>query len=232
MSSRTLVSNAMRQRLRRLVRPAFMGSLRRTTPLSPNWGFDRGSPVDRYYIEKFLQDHAHDIRGRVLEMKDSGYTERFGKRVVHCDVLDIDPANSRASMRADLANADHLASDQFDCFVLTQTLQFIFDTRSAIRHACRLVRSGGTLLVTVPAVSRIERSGGFQTDYWRFTVASCSLLFAEVLPSSHVTVRSYGNVLSSIAFLAGMAAEELSPRELDVHDQFFPLIVTIRATKP
>src|SRR5690348_8634455 len=30
------------------------GDLRRLKPISVVWGFDRGRPVDRYYIEQFL----------------------------------------------------------------------------------------------------------------------------------------------------------------------------------
>jgi hypothetical protein len=37
--------------------------------------------------------------------------------------------------------------------------------------------------------------------------------------------------LTAVAFLVGMAAEELSKRELDLVDPFFPLLVTVKATK-
>src|SRR5689334_3710614 len=37
-----------------------LGDLRRLTPISRNWGFDRGQPVDRYYIENFLAVQSSD----------------------------------------------------------------------------------------------------------------------------------------------------------------------------
>ena len=52
-----------------------------------------------------------------------------------------------------------------------------------------------------------------------------------VFPSSNVAVRSRGNVLAAVAFLVGMAAEELSARDLERDDPFFPVVVTVRATK-
>lgn len=218
-----------RQRLlQRLRRPAWLGTLRRITPLSDTWGFDRGTPVDRYYIERFLEAHREDICGRVLEVKESGYTDRYGASVVGRDVLDIDASNPRATIVADLTAADAIAADQFDCFILTQTLQFIYDTRAALAHAHRILRPGGVLLVTVPAVSRLDRR---LVDYWRFTVASCSALFGEVFGQPHVAVYAYGNVLTSMAFLTGMAYEELSRRELEAHDERFPVIIAVRATK-
>ena len=40
-----------------------MGSLRRVVPLSQEFGFDRGLPVDRFYIEAFLEENAELIVG-------------------------------------------------------------------------------------------------------------------------------------------------------------------------
>jgi SAM-dependent methyltransferase len=219
-----------RQRLERLRRPAWLGTIRRTTPLSDHWGRDRGTPVDRYYIERFLADECDAIRGRVLEVMNADYTDRFGAAVERRDVLDIDPANEVATIVADLASADSLPSDIFDCFILTQTLQYIYDVKAAVGHAHRILRPGGTLLCTVPVASRIARRH-LESEYWRLTPVACSRLFGDVFAEGDVAVRSRGNVLAAVAFLIGMAAEELSARELERDDPFFPLVVTIRATK-
>ena len=218
------------QRLHRLSRPAYLGTIRRTSPRSNSWGYDRGTPIDRYYIDRFLAKHKSDIRGNVLEVKESHYTQRFGRGVERSDILDIDPANPYATIIADLAAADTVPSDMFDCFVLTQTLQFIYETRSALGHAHRILRPGGVLLATRPVVSRIARSLK-PVDYWRFTAASCQQLFAEEFGVEQTTVYTYGNVLTGVAFLTGMAYEELSRRELEANDEYFPVIVAVRAVK-
>ena len=223
---------AQQQRLRRILHPSRMGTLRRTQPLSDVWGFDRGTPVDRRYIEQFLHTYRGVITGRVLEVQDSRYTERFGTAVLQRDVLDIDPANARATWIADLAAADTIPSSLFDCIILTQTLHLIYDTQAALAHVYRMLQPGGTALVTLPAVSRVSRGVGVDGDYWRFTVASARRLFGTVFGAQHVDVRSYGNVLTAMAFLTGMAAEELRTHEIQAHDPFFPVIVGIKATKP
>jgi hypothetical protein len=206
-----------------------MGSLRSTKPISSGWGFDRGRPVDRYYIHSFLEGHREDIHGRVLEILNSEYTSRFGSQIEQADILDIDPANQKATVIADLAAADSIRADSFDCFILTQTLQLIYDVKSAIAHSHRILRPGGVLLVTIPAVSRLAGEG--YTDYWRFTPASCACLFGEIFGPDQLTITAYGNVLSAIAFLEGMACEELSKRELDVSDERYPVLLAIRAVK-
>jgi SAM-dependent methyltransferase len=219
-----------RKRLARLRHPAWLGTIRRTSPLSDHWGRERGTPVDRYYIEGFLATERDLIRGRVLEVMDAEYTERFGTNVEGSDVLDLDPANAAATIVADLAAADEVASETFDCFILTQTLQYVYDLRAALEHAHRILRPGGTLLATVPAVSRVARQH-LDTEYWRFTAPACSRLFGDVFEGGSLEVRARGNVLSAVAFLIGMAREELTSRELDVDDPFFPVVVTVRATK-
>jgi SAM-dependent methyltransferase len=224
-------ARSKRQRLlRRLIRPAWLGTLRRTTPLSEHWGYDRGTPVDRYYIECFLEAHRSDIHGHVLEIKDSTYTDRFGLNVARRDVLDIDPGNPHVTLVADLAAADSIPANTFDCFVLTQTLQFVSDLSAAIAHIHRVLRPGGVLLCTVPGVSRVERAYA-STDYWRFTPAACSLLFNDVFGAEQVTICAYGNVLTAMAFLTGMAAEELSRRELATRAEYFPVTIATRAMK-
>jgi Methyltransferase domain len=220
----------VRRRLRRLARPARLGTLRRTSPLSHDFGYDRGTPIDRYYIERFLSGHRSQIRGRVLEVKDSTYTERFGIGVTHKDVLDIDPANPLATITADLARADAISEASFDCFILTQTLQLICDMRSAIAHARRILKPAGVLLVTGPAISPIVDDDQL-TDYWRFTPASCAELFGDVFGHESIRVRAYGNILTAIAFLTGMAVEELTAQELDTHDARFTMLMSVSAVK-
>jgi SAM-dependent methyltransferase len=209
------------------------GDLRRTDPISPVWGLDRGLPLDRYYIHRFLDRHKSDIRGRVLEIKDSGYARTFGgDRVTACDVLDVDPANPRATVVADLSRADAIAGETYDCFILTQTLGVIYDVAGSLRHAVRVLKPGGVLLCTLPAAGRISYEEGLDGDYWRFTEASARRLFAEVLPPAAFAVTGHGNVLVCAAFLYGLAPHELRADELDAFDPYFPVVYTVRAVKP
>jgi len=217
------------QRRRRLRRPAFFGTLRRTLPLSDRWGEDRGTAVDRYYVEQFLEQHRDDLRGRVLEVADTRYTARFGRDVTVSDILDVDAANTNATVVADLGVPDSLPENAYDCFVLTQTLQYVYDVHAAIRSVRATLATGGVVLATVPAVTRIARSAGVDGDYWRFTAAACDRLFREAFDD--VAVESHGNVLVATAFLQGVAREELSQEELDFVDPFFPVLVTVRAVK-
>jgi SAM-dependent methyltransferase len=207
------------------------GGLRRVSPLSLHWGFDRGTPIDRHYIEAFLAKHAADIRGVVLEVKDDGYTRRFGGvRVERVDVLDADARNGAATIVADLRCASNIPSDTYDCLVVTQTLHVIDDMPAAVSECHRVLRSGGVLLATLPCTSRIAdpRDG---SDCWRLTAGGARWLFSRSFDARALEVSTRGSVLTSVAFLHGISAEELDPHELAFDDPLFPLVVLVRAVK-
>ena len=231
----TEIAETARASVERKRSPVSLGDLRRLEPVSSVWGLDRGRPIDRHYIEAFLASRRSDIHGRVLEVKDPGYTEMFGgDAVTVMDVLDIDSTNQRATILADLSRANGIPSNRYDCFILVQTLHIIYDVKAALAHAYRILRPGGVLLCTVPAVSRVNyEDGGLESgDYWRFTEASVRRLFAEVFPAANVEVTVRGNVLACAAFLYGLADDELHSMELEHVDRWFPLLFCIRAVKP
>jgi SAM-dependent methyltransferase len=209
------------------------GSLRRLSPISREYGFDRGRPVDRWYIERFLERHAADVRGRVLEIKDDVYTRRFGgDRVVRSDVLCLEAEDARATIVGDLVALDHVPSETFDCAIVTQTLQLIFDVRAALRTLHRVLKPGGVLLATVPGMSQTSPHADWGDRWaWGFTRVSARGLVAEAFPGGAIEVTTYGNVMSAIASLHGLAADELRPEELDHHDPEYQLSIGIRATR-
>ena len=236
---RDLLPKAWRRHLVRWSRRPRVGSvdwgdLRRLEPLSRVWGGDRGLPVDRYYIESFLEANADQIRGTVLEIGDDAYSRRFGGAEVESyEVLTSDPTAAEVTWNADLADAPDIPADRFDCVVLTQTLQFIPDAGAAVDTLHRILAPGGHLLLTVPGISHTtaadsERWG----DYWRFTPSGVRWLLYQRFPEAGVEVAAAGNVLATTAFLYGLATDELSSEELDQPDWHYPLIVTARARKP
>jgi SAM-dependent methyltransferase len=209
------------------------GSLRTTQPVSRIFGADRGQPLCRYYIERFLQESAADIRGDVLEIAENSYTLRFGgERVVRSHVLHAVDGNPAATIVGDLGTGEGIPTQAFDCIILTQTLPFIYDVRAALHHLERSLKPHGVLLATFPGISQISRYDMDRWgDFWRFTTASARRLFEEFWLPENITVEANGNVLVATAYLQGIAAEELREDELHYKDQDYPLLITVRARK-
>jgi SAM-dependent methyltransferase len=219
-------------RLRRRQRPAVWGNLRRQRPFSDYWGFDRGLPVDRFYIETFLSRHAEAVQGRVLEVRDRTYTQLFGgASVTRTDVVDIDPANAEATIVADLTVRDSLSDQRFDCIIVTQTLQYVDDPAAAIANLWTVLAPGGTMLLTVPSLQRIDPDAP-DVDRWRFTPNGLDDLVRSEAAGADFEIVGYGNLLASTAFLMGLSAEELRPSELEHNDPDFPLVACARVRRP
>ena len=215
---------------------AHLGGLRRLTPISRDFGFDRGKPVDRFYIEQFLADHQADICGQVLEIGDDVYTSQFGgDRVTKSDVLHVSEGNPKATIVADLTGAGGIPDNSFDCILLVQTLQFIYDSRAALRHVFRILKPGGVLLATASGISPLSRDEWQDSWYWNFTTHSLRKLMDETFPRAEVTIESRGNVLAATAFALHVVwrpRKELRTRELEYNDPQYELIITVRGVKP
>jgi SAM-dependent methyltransferase len=210
------------------------GNFYRITPISPIFGIDRGLPIERYYIEKFLGKHSDDIRGHCLELGDPYYIKKFGgDRVTKIDVLHYVEGNPLATIVADLTRADHIPADTFDCIIFTQTLQMIYDMKAGLRHLYRILKPNGVLLLTSHGITKIGRQLGRDDwgEYWHITTQSAAKLFEETFPDADVAVGSYGNVLTAICALHGIASDEIDKKELDYLDPDFEVIVTVRAVK-
>jgi len=208
------------------------GALRRTTPISPFFARDRGSAIDRYYIEEFLGGFSQLISGRVLEVGGDDYTRQFGgARVTESHVLHVEPGHPGTTLVADLTDAPELPDEAFDCVICTQTLQFIYDTAAVVRTLERVLAPGGTVLATFAGISQISRYDMDRWgDYWRITSRAAQRLFEPRF--GDVSVRGYGNVLACVAFLHGVSVSELTQAELSYRDRDYELIVAVRAGKP
>jgi len=219
-------------RLGRLVRgqerPRW-GNLRRVRPFSESFGFDRGTPVDRHYLRSFLEAHRDVITGDALEIQTTGYARRYGHDLRRVDSVDIRP-EFRPTFTCDLAHsADVLPTEGYDCFLLPNTLQHLREPEAALGHALRVVRPGGVILASGAGFVPLIADG---PDYWRLSAAGWTELVARVWGGCEVTIDSFGNCLAAVAAMLGLALEELSPRELDVRDPRYPVLVTVACRKP
>lgn len=204
------------------------GNLRRTTPFSTVFGFDRGTPVDRYYLEGFLRANRQHITGDVLEIQSPGYTGRFGTDVRVAHSIDI-RHDFNPTYVCDLAAcSDIVPSDRYDCFLLPNTLQHLRDVEPALRHALRIVKPGGVVLASaagfVPLTADVA-------DYWRLSPDGWRTLLARVWPGHELAVEGHGNCLAAVAAQFGLTVEELTPEELNVDDPRYPVLTTIFCRK-
>jgi SAM-dependent methyltransferase len=234
---RPLLASLKRRLLRSRVRWLISGSrydgALPAEPVSTDFGLSRGRPIDRVYIEQFLSAHQERITGRVLEVGGGLYTGQFGGEAVDIgDVLHVDDSNLQANVIGDLSKPDDFQADQYDCVILTQTLQFIFDLQATVTTLNKILRPGGTLLATVPGISQISRYDMDRWgDYWRFTDAAIERLFGDNSMWGASAISSYGNVRTSAGMLYGLSAEELPADAFTNDDADYQLIIGIAVSR-
>jgi SAM-dependent methyltransferase len=199
-------------------------------PLSNHYGFDRGTPLDRRYIDAFLGERSELIYGSVLEVEDDVYMTRFGAdRVTERTVVDINRSNPLATLIADLEHPGALPPARYDCIILTQTLHLLRQPGLCLENCYRALRQPGVLLATAPALSRVSPTYP-DSDYWRFTPAGIAELFSGHWDGDF-TVHAKGNLRSCIGFLLGEAVEDLPNTVLDRDDPRFPLNVAVEGRR-
>jgi len=209
------------------------GDFKNTKPIGRDYGMARGNPIDRYYIENFLKKNSESIKGRVLEIGDNYYTTTFGgQQVLKSDVLHLNNSNQKATIIGDLSDLPQVEDNTFDCIILTQTLQFIFDCRKALDTCRRILKPGGTLLLTVPSIAPLDDREWGSLYYWSFTDKGILKLFQEVFhDSSSIEVAHFGNVFTSTAFLQGLCLADVPKEKLEFNDPFIQMIVAGKAIK-
>ena len=208
------------------------GDFNRVTPFSTEFGYDRGGPVDRYYIENFLRNKKEKIKGRVLEIGDNEYTLLFGEnRVTLSDILHVDESNPSATFIGDISNAPQIPANTFDAIILTQTLHLIYNFKDALTTCHRILKPGGSLLLTVPGITPIDHGEWKEIWYWSFTDKALKKLMPDSFPNGNIEVSSFGNVFVATAFLYGMGLPEIEKSKLDFNDPHFQVTITVTATK-
>lgn len=164
-------------------------------------------------------------------MADTEYTTAYGgSRVTTADVLDIQASNEKATIVADLSKPGSLPVGRFDCVLITQTLQYVRSPDTALENLWQALAPGGSALITVPCTSRVDPDAP-DADRWRFTPLGLETLLRRNGEWAELEVYGFGSVLTSAAFLMGLAAEDLRDREVDEQDEFFPLVACARARK-
>ena len=195
-----------------------------TEPVSRWFGLDRGTAIDRYYIEKFLYEESKKLTGAklVLEVEDDKYSKAYFPRAEH-DILDFLEG-------MDLTKPETLPQDKYDVFICTQTFHHIFDVKQAVYGAWSLLKPGGVMLSSVcGCATKIYRDPEYD-HYWGFTDTGYERLLREQFGEG-VRVKGYGNVMAATAFIQGVSLEEIDASLLDKNDSDFAVCICAAAQK-
>jgi SAM-dependent methyltransferase len=104
--------------------------------------------------------------------------------VTTSSVVDIDAANRQATLIANLNQASALPGESFDCIILTEVLHLLTSPDTCLRSCHEALREEGTLLITVPALKRLnQRTRARTTSATRQPASSSCSAAAGLGPS-------------------------------------------------
>lgn len=204
-----------------------------TTPISRRFGTERGTPIDRFYIERFLKNNEEIIQGDVLEIEDNTYTIQFGgAKVSNMLIMDVSSKDEGITFRGNLETGEGILDGIADCFILTQTLMYIFDLKKAVHNISRLLKKDGKVLITCSGISQNSmRCMDNYGCYFNFNQNALVRIFEDEEELHIIDSGSYGNVKTVTAHLNGLCCEDLKKEDFEDNDKYYPLIVYVVVEK-
>ena len=195
-------------------------------PYCRNFGFGRGTPVGRYYVERFLREHADRVQGRCLEFGAPDY-RAFFPRAQRYEVLSIIPGPNVDYLGDIHQLGPEVPRGVFDTVICTQVFEHLAWPEKAAASIHELLCPGGLLLLTAPFISPVHY---VPTDFRRFTPDGLRLIL-ENADFAVDSIEFGGNALICTGGLLGMVTEDFRPAELDLKDPVYPYNVLVCARR-
>ena len=200
-------------------------------PMSRAFGRELGTPIDRAYIDNFLENNKTDISRDVMEIAEDIYTVRYGTEVKKSYILHVNGWNN--SIKGNLATGEGIQSNLVDCIICTQTIQMIYEIEDALKNIYKLLKKDGVALITIHGISQLSM-GDYNNwgEYWRITAKTAFRLAESAgFEPDNINVESFGNVKTVMCFLYGMCQEQLNKDDFMYNDEQFPLMICMRVKK-
>lgn len=185
---------------------------------------DRGTPIDRFYIEKFVKSKRKYISGNIYEIGDDFYSKKYAQPHSKFTVLTYKENEPFAKHNINFNKKNSHLYNTADCLIVVQTLNFLYNTKNAISEIRNILKYDGCAIITVSSITPVslydyKRWG----DFWRFTDMALRELLLEFFSIEEIEIRSFGNYDSTMFYLSGACAEEVNESILNHIDPEFGL---------
>jgi len=202
------------------------GDLRRKYPICPFYGMTRGTPIDRYYLQKFIRKIKKEVTGKAIEFggtrsEFSQYQFSLVNEYLAVDIIET----PEVDIVGNIFDKSLFKNNSCDSIIIFNVLEHLDNPDKAIDNMNHWLKPGGKIFCMVPNAQRVHF---YPKDYWRFMPDGLAELFKK-FKKTHCFV--YGNLTSTIASLMGISVEELSTRELDECNPYYPVATCLIAQK-
>lgn len=204
------------------------GDLKKTVPICQAFGLTRGTPVDRYYLRKFIAEIQPEIVGNILEVggtpKDKDFYQLNLDSGSYYRILNLEPGPG-VDITGDVHDVSVIEPNSVDSVIIFNVLEHCYAPWLAVENIHTWLKAGGKCFAMVPSAIRVHAT---PVDYWRPLPDAFAWLFRKF---SHQKLYVYGNPITVIASYHGIAVEELTSEELDAFHPDYPVATCIVAKK-
>ena len=202
------------------------GDFGRLWPFSQRFGFDRGAPVDRYYLQQFVRSIRPVVRGRCLEIGGSRWSNWFYRfDVDEFRSLELEQSRIADDLVGDAADRGVLDPASWDSILAFHVLEHCPNPFAVVSNMRAWLRPNGHACIAVPCAQRVHSYPG---DYWRFMPDGLRVLFSDF---SEVNVSTYGNPLTVVSNYMGLSHTELAAEDMNAAHPDYPVLACVVARK-
>lgn len=176
--------------------------------------------IFEYYTRVFLAENPEYVTGSILIIKPKNV--RFEAQISSAKTITFDKAQYATFKKAVKA----IKSNSYDCVIMPEVLNNVLEHQEVVKEVYRILKPGGVVLTTAVTISTPNLD-----NFWGFTASGFRYMFGQVFDAKKVHDRSYGNALVGRLFLEKKKAADLTVKELNYSDLYFPVVVAVRATK-
>jgi len=136
--------------------------------------FDKTHPKHQQVVDRFnwIIDRVHGPRvidigcsnglGIFLSSKINDVEEIYGidicEKIIEMAKINNCHSNKKIVIKIGMAEELEFDNNFFDCVIIGETLEHVFNDKDAISEAYRVLKNKGTIIVTVPENGRISRN--------------------------------------------------------------------------
>jgi SAM-dependent methyltransferase len=201
------------------------GDLKRKLPFCSQFGHFRGNPIDRYYLDRFIDEIRSEVKGVTLEIGGSRSNRELYRFKNTTSYLAMDLSGPDLDIAGDAHDPNVVEKESMDTILLFNVLEHCERPWVVADNIYQWLKPQGQVFCMVPTAQRVHR---VPQDYWRILPDALNSIFSR-FPRRKLYV--YGNPLTTIAANYGIAAEELTREELDCHHENYPVANCIHAQK-
>jgi SAM-dependent methyltransferase len=201
------------------------GDFRGRLPFCPQFGSFRGTPIDRYYLDKFILEIREKVTGKTLEVGGKRENHQLYDFRKASPYLTMDLEGKGLDIVADAHDTNAVAENSLDSIVIFNVLEHCERPWVVVGNIHRWLKDGGQVFCMVPNAQRVHR---LPKDFWRILPDAMDSLFSGFAQRQ---LYVYGNPLTVVAAHVGISAEELTTAELDDFHESYPIATCIHAHK-